>query len=476
MSKSLVNGVFWSAVDRFAVVAIQVIFEVLLARILLPADYGLIGMVAVFIAIAQVFVDGGFMNALIQKQNRTETDYSTVFYTTLVLSLLIYVVLFFTAPLIAIFYNVPQLTLIVRLLGLNVIFNSLTIVYRTKLSVAMDFKLQARFSVISVLLSGIFGLWLATKGFGVWALVVQLITFYLLNSILFIVNLKWWPIYGFSYESFRSLFAFGSKLLAAGVINAVYNNLYNLIIGKFHNASDLGIYTKSTQFTLYPSSMLTNTLQRVLYPYLSQFQDNNERLFQLNKQYCSYMSLLFFPLFVGLAILAEPFIILFLTDTWAEAIPVIQVLAFTFLMFPFINVNMYVFQIKGLSTRFLLIEIFIKVIGVVVLLVTLRYGMLIMCYGLLVLHVIQLLVTSFFADKAMQSKSFSQIRQLFPLFAFSVVIFVLMNFILPFLGSYKMQFFMGILMVIGFYAVYFGLFMRSVTISIKNTITKLTNK
>ena len=466
LKKSLISGVFWSAVDRFAVVALQVVFEIVLARLLLPADYGLIGMVAVFIAIAQVFVDSGFMNALIQKKDRTETDYSTVFYTSVGIALLIYVVLFFCAPLIAGFYDVPQLKLIVRILGLNIIFNSLAIVYRAKLSVSMDFKSQARFSIIAVILSGVIGIWMASNGLGVWSLVVQMVSMYALNAVLLIVNLRWWPVYGFSGDSFRKLFGFGSKLLLAGLIHAVYSNVYQLVIGKIYRASDLGLYAKSMQFTLYPSSMITNMLQRVMFPYLSEYQDDNLRLFELNKQYYSLIALAFFPLFTGLAILAEPFVSIFLTDTWLAAVPVMQILSFAFLFFPFINVNMYVFQIKGLSGRFLFIEILTKISGVIILVFTLNISLIAMCWGLLVQQILQWLITSYFADKTLQSRLFSQVRTLLPIVLFSIAMFFSIRSLLSLLNSSWLQLFSGIFLIFLSYLLFFRFAMNSTLIMV----------
>lgn len=456
----MVSGVFWSAVDRFAVVLIQVVLEILLARILMPSDYGLIGMVAVFIAVAQVFVDGGFMNALIRKTNRSDADYSTVFYTSIILSIVIYLTLFFSAPLIAKFYHTESLTAIVRVLGLNIIFNSFAIVYRAKLSVAMDFKMQAKFSVISVLISGIIGLWMAYSGYGVWSLVFQLVGLYFLNAVLLAVNLKWLPGNRFSVESFRELFGFGSKLLLAGVVNAVYSNMYQLLIGKVYNATQLGIYSKSTQFTLYPSGMMTNMFQRVLYPYLSGFQEDNNKLYALNKKYYTLIAMIFFPLFFGLAALAEPFVSLFLTDKWIEAVPVIRILAITFLFYPFINVNMYIFQIKGMSSRFLAIEILTKVTGVVILLFTLKYNLLVLCYGLLFQHILQLFITSYFSDKAINVRPFSQIRELGVLYVFSLSVFLLISKILPYFGNSFLQLIIGIVIYILIYFIFYYVFMR----------------
>jgi teichuronic acid exporter len=461
LKKSLVSGVFWSAVDRFAVVALQVVFEILLARLLLPADYGLIGMVAVFIAIAQVFVDSGFMNALIQKKDRTETDYSTVFYTSIGIAVIIYAVLFFCAPLIAQFYEVPELKMIVRILGLNILFNSVAIVYRAKLSVSMDFKSQAKFSIIAVVISGIAGIWMAATGWGVWSLVIQMVSMYALNAILLIFNLKWWPVYGFSFESFRKLFGFGSRLMLAGIIQAVYSNIYQLVIGKMYKAGDLGLYTKSMQFTLYPSSMITNMLQRVMFPYLSEYQNDDAKLFELNKQYYSLIAMFFFPLFTGLAIVAEPFVRIFLTDTWLAAVPVMQILSFAFLLFPFINVNMYVFQIKGLSGKFLFIEIITKVSGVIILIITVNISLIAICWGLLAQQIIQWLITSYFADRTLHSRLFSQVRVLLPLILFSISLFFLMQNTLSLLNSSWVQLFFGIILIFLSYLLFFRFTMNA---------------
>ncbi len=460
MKQTLVSGVFWSAIDRFAVVALQVVFEILLARMLLPDDYGLIGMVIVFIAIAQVFVDGGFLNALIQKKDRTETDYSTVFFTSIAIAVLVYLILFLCAPLISQFYEVPELTLIVRLLGLNILFNSVAIVYRAKLSVSMDFKSQARFSIISVILSGIVGIMLAANGWGVWSLVVQMVSMYALNAVLLIYNIRWWPVYGFSVESFKKLFGFGSKLLIAGVIQAVYSNLYQLVIGKVYRAGDLGLYTKSMQFTLYPSSMITNMLQRVMFPYLSNYQDDDKMLFELNKQYYSIISMFFFPLFTGLAIMAEPFVRVLLTEAWIDAVPIIRILSFAFLLFPFINVNMYVFQIKGLSGRFLFIEIATKISGIIILIITLRMGLIAICWGLLIQNILQWIITSFFSDRTLKSPMFSQIKVLSPIIIYSLLLYFLMQLLLPVLNYLWLQLFIGIILILLSYALFYFVVMK----------------
>lgn len=468
----VISGIFWSAIDRIAVVGIQLLFEIIIARFLLPADYGLIGMVAVFMSIAQAFIDGGFMNALIQKQDRTEIDFSTIFYSSLVLSFFLYTVLYLISPLIASFYQVPELTKIVKILGLNIIFNSIALVYRAKLSISMDFKLQAKLSVLSVLISGIIGLYLALNNFGVWALVMQSICLYGLNTIFLILNLRWKPLFKFSYNSFKTLFGFGSKILAAGIIQAIYSNLYSLIIGKVFKSKELGLYSKSSQFTLYPSSMITNMLQRVLFPYLSKYQKDDSKLFDLNKQYYTIIAMIFFPIFVGLSILAKPFVILLLSNSWIEIVPLIRVLSIAFLFYPFINVNMYIFQIKGMSSRFLIIEIATKITGIIILLITLKYGVYIMCVGLLFQHMIQLLITSYFSDIAMNSKKFSQIKVLFPLVVFSVLISFLVFSLIQKFEFPLTQLFIGGLTLLLSYLVYYYFAMKKTVLSFLDLIKR----
>ena len=275
-----------------------------------------------------------------------------------------------------------------------------------------------------------------------------------------ILNLKWKPLFKFSYESFKKLFGFGSKVLAAGLIQAIYSNLYSLIIGKVFKTKELGLYSKSSQFTLYPSSMITNMLQRVLFPYLSAYQDDNKKLFDLNKQYYTIIAMIFFPIFISLSVLAKPLVILLLSDTWIEAVPLIRVLSIAFLFYPFINVNMYIFQIKGMTSRYLMIEIATKITGIIILLVTLKYGVFVMCIGLLIQHLIQLHITSYFSDLAMESKKFSQIKVLFPLIVFSLIVSFLVLFVISKIEFPLFQLLAGGFILLFSYAGYYALTMK----------------
>jgi O-antigen/teichoic acid export membrane protein len=249
-----------------------------MARLLEPSDYGVIGMLAIFLAISQSCIDSGFSNALIQKQDRTEIDFSTVFYFNIGVGFFFYLLLFFTSPLIARFYNTPILKGVTKVVALNVLFNSLTVVHRAKLTVAVDFKTQAKATLIAVTVSGAAGLFMAYTGLGVWSLAFQAMLNTGLNMVFLWIFVRWKPLKVFSIPSFKQLFSYGSKLLLSGLLDTAYRNIYTIVIGKRFQAADLGYYTRADQFAQFPSSNITGIFQRVTFPLLSEIQHDDERL------------------------------------------------------------------------------------------------------------------------------------------------------------------------------------------------------
>ena len=260
LKQKTLSGVLWSCVERFSVQGIQFVIMVIMARILLPSDYGMIGMLAIFIAIAQTLIDSGFSNALIQKKDRSEIDYSTVFYFNIAVGIVLYFILFFSSPLIARFYNTPELTGLTRVLALNLFINSLAVVQRAILSIKIDFKTQAKASFSAAIISGIVGIVMAYTGFGVWSLAVQTVLNAFVNTVLLWIFSKWIPLKVFSFESFKKLFTFGSKLLASGLLDTIYRNIYTIVIGKKFASTDLGYFTRADQFAQFPSSNLTGII------------------------------------------------------------------------------------------------------------------------------------------------------------------------------------------------------------------------
>ncbi len=278
LKSKTVNGLFWSALDGFANQGIQFLVGIILARLLTPHEFGLIGMLTIFIALSQSFIDSGFANALIRKQDCTQVDYSTVFYFNFVVSIIIYFVLFFSASSISVFFNEPQLELLLQVFGIGLILNAIGTIQRTILTKEINFKLLMRISIVSSIISGIIAITLAYNNFGVWSLVVLTLSRFGFNSLLLWLWGKWMPNLVFSYASFKELFSFGSKLLMSGLLDATYRNIYFLVIGKYFSSIELGYYTKADQFKAIPSQYLTMIIQRVSYPLLSNIQEEIEKL------------------------------------------------------------------------------------------------------------------------------------------------------------------------------------------------------
>jgi O-antigen/teichoic acid export membrane protein len=426
LSESLKNktakGVLWSALERFSVQGVMFIVMIVMARMLSPKDYGLVGMLTVFISVAQSLIDSGFSQALIRKQDRTEIDNSTVFYFNIVVGFIIYIILFVCAPFIADFYDEPQLVLITRAIGLSVIFNSLAVVQRALLTIAIDFRTQAKASLIAAIISGIVGVSMAYCGFGVWSIVAQQLTNLGLNTILLWIFSKWSPRLLYSWRSFRELFSFGSKLLASGLLDSLYRNIYLIVIGKFFKASDLGYYTRAQQFGDFPSSNLTGILQRVTYPVLCTIQDDDERLATVYRRFLKISAFVIFPLMTGLAAVAKPTILFFLKEQWLFTATLLQILCFSMMWYPIHAINLNLLQVKGRSDLFLKLEIWKKILGVVVLCATLPFGLIAMCFGGIASSLIALVINTYYTGKLINVGFFKQMRDLMPTLILSLAV------------------------------------------------------
>lgn len=414
MSKTT-NGVIWSAIERFSVQGISFLLSIVIARLVTPGEYGLIAMLAIFMAIAQSFIDSGFGNALIQKKDRNEVDYSTVFYFNIVISAILYGVLYFCAPLIARFYNQPELTSVTRWIGLNLIFISLSIVQRTRLNIDLNFKLQAKVSLAAVIISGIAGITMAYNGWGVWALVFQSLSNNLLSTIFLWITAKWHPMLVFSISSFKRLFSFGSKLLASGLLHTIYLNLYSLVIGKFYNAADVGFYNRAYTISQYPSTNIVSIIMRAVYPVQCAHQDDDH---WLENNFISYLRMscfIVFPLMVLLAVIAKPLVLLVLTEKWLPAANLISILSLAYMWYPVMVINNQMLNVKGRSDLFLKAEIIKKIVAVAILCATLPFGVVWLCLGILIYNIFDMMIIIWFAKKVIHTGYISQLRALLPL-------------------------------------------------------------
>lgn len=419
-----IKGVIWSSIERFSMQGMQFLLGIIMARLLTPDDYGLIGMIFVFISISQVFIDGGFTNALIQKKNRSEIDFSTVFYINLIISVLFYIILYITAPLIAQYYNQPLLIDLTRIYSINLILNSLVAVNKTKLMIAVDFKTQTKISFTAALISGIIGVSCAYMGYGVWSIVIQTLIAAILNIILSFYFVKWIPLWSFSIESFKSLFSFGSKLLASSLISNIYTNIYVLVIGKKFSAHSLGLYTRADHFAHFASSNLGSILSRVSFPVLSQIQDDNERLILAYRKYIQMSALIIFPLILGLCGIAKPLILIILSDKWIECVILLQILCFSYLWNCITTINLNLLNVKGRSDLVLKLEIIKKTIAFTILFISLFFDLKAICIGSAIYALIAFYSNTYYTKKILNYGFKKQITEIFPYLVTSLLIMI----------------------------------------------------
>lgn len=421
LKQETAKGFLWSAVERFSVQGLQFLMGLVLARLLLPSDYGLVGMLAIFLAISQTFVDSGFSSALIQKKERTETDYSTAFFFNIGVGLFFYLILFFSAPFIADFYDTPELTSLTKVIGINVFITSLAVVQVAKLTIKLDFKTQAKASFISVFIGGCVGITMAYKGYGVWALVVQSLLRNGLNTLFLWFLSKWMPKAVFSKSSFKELFSFGSKLLGAGLLNTIFQNIYLLVIGKLFNARELGFYTRAQQFKKMPSENITNIIQRVTFPVLSSIQDDDEKLIKAYRSFIRLSAFIVFPLMIGLAVVAEPLIRLVLTEKWMPTVPLLQLLCIGSALYPVHAINLNILNVKGRSDLFLKLEIIKKILITIAILITFSFGVKAMVIGQIFTSFIAFFINTHYSGKMINYGAWKQIKDIIPIVLITLI-------------------------------------------------------
>ena len=414
LKKQTITGVFWSGLERFSVQGVTFLVQLVLARLLTPNEYGLIGMLVVFLQIGQVFIDSGFANALIQKKECTPADFATVFYYNLLLSLAIYAILFFTAPFIASFYNQDILIPLLRLLSLTLIINALAIVQKTILVKRVDFRTQTKVSLFSAILSGIIGISLASKSFGVWALCWQQISFSFLQLFFYTLYVHWLPNSKFSKESFIKLFNFGSKLLISSLISVIYKNLYSVVIGKKFTAAELGYYTRAEQFAMFPSNNLGNIIARVAFPIFSKIQDDTPKLCTAYRRIIQYSSYIIFPLMCGLIAIAEPLITVLLTEKWLGIVPLLQILCIDWMLDHLSIINLNLLYVKGRSDWALRLEIIKKIIAIIILIATIPFGLTIMCWGRVLYSTIATIINTHYTRILINLNFFQQMIDIIP--------------------------------------------------------------
>lgn len=421
LTNKTLTGVKWNAIGRFSTQGISFVISILLARILSPSDYGVIGMIGIFMAIAQTFIDSGFGSALIRKKDCTDTDYSTAFYFNIVVGIISYLILFISAPLIAIFFKTPILVDIVRVLSINLFLNSLTIVQTAMLTAAVDFKSQAKISLVATIISGVIGLIMAYHGYGVWSLVYQSVSMSIVRTISFWLVTKWKPQRIFSKNSFRYLFGFGSKIFSASILHTIYVNLTTILIGKFYTPKDLGYYSRGESLASLPSANLTSILQSVTYPILSKIQDDDERLIQVYRKYICMTSMLIFFGMCLLIALAKPLILVLLSEKWTNSIIYLQVFCFAYMFDHICQLNLNILYVKGRSDLVLKLEVIKKTISISMIVAAIPFGILAICISRALYTQIAVIINTYYTGKLFGFGYLDQFRDFGKYFIYSII-------------------------------------------------------
>jgi O-antigen/teichoic acid export membrane protein len=420
LKQKTVSGLIWSFLDSFASQGFQFIVGIVLARILSPKEFGLIGMLTIFIAVAQSFIDSGFSQALIRKNDASQTDYSSVFYFNLIIGFICFLLLFMSAGPISRFFNEPQIKLLIQVLSLSLVINAFTIIQQTILTKRLDFKLQAKISIISSVISGVVGLVMAFAGFGVWSLVIKTITLYAISSLLLWFWNKWRPSLIFNIQSIKELFAFGSNLLISGLIDTIYGNVYYIVIGKYFSAQELGYYTRAEQFKSFPSTNLTSIIRRVSYPVLSIIKEDLPKLKDAYKKLIRSTMLICFVLMLGMAGVAKPMILALIGEKWMPCVIYLQMLCFVGMFYPLHALNLNMLEVLGRGDLFLRLEIIKKTLAVPTIVIGVLFGVKIMIAGMFLNSLVAYYLNSYWSGSFIGYSVLEQIRDILPSFFLAV--------------------------------------------------------
>lgn len=419
----VVKSFFWKLLERSGAQIITFIVSIILARLLEPSEYGIIAIITIFINLANVIIDGGLNTALIQKKNADDVDFSTILYFSLLLSGFVYLFLFFTAPAIATFYNNNEIIPVLRVLSLSIIFCAYNSIQRAYVAKHLLFKKLFWCSLIGIAISGILGVIMAYKGFGVWALVAQSMSNQILTTIVMSLIIKWKPIKVFSLERFKSLFNYGWKIFATNFIIALYNDIRGIVIGKLYQPASLAFFDRGKQF---PSLVMVNinaSLQTILFPVLSEEQDKRDRVKSIMRRSTTISCFFIFPLLVGLFAVAKPLILILLTEKWLPVVPFLQIFCIAYMLMPMQIANMEAVKSMGYSNITLKLEIIKKVIEAVILVVSFMIGIKAIAWGVVVYNAVCLFINLYPNIKLIDYKISEQIKDVLP----SLVISLLMG-------------------------------------------------
>lgn len=426
---TVVRSLVWKFLERGGVQGVQFVLSIILARLVSPSDYGVIALILVFIQIANVFIQSGFNTALIQKKDADELDFSSIFYLSLFVAFVCYLVLFFTAPLVAIFYKQPILISLIRVLSFTLFFGAVNSIQNAVVSRTMQFKRFFYSSMGSVIGSGVLGVVLAYRGLGVWALVSQQLINGVLTCVILWFTVKWRPKLLFSLERVKSLFRFGWKLLVSALLDTVFRNIYSLVIGRIYNSSQLGYFNRGQQFPQVIASNLDGSIQSVMLPALSAHNDDRKSVKRMARRSISTSAYLLMPCMFGLAAVSEPLVKLLLTDKWLACVPFLRLACISYALYPIHTANLTAINAVGRSDIFLKLEIIKKIVTIINLLITIPLGIYAMAIGQVVSGFLATFINAYPNRTLLQYSYGEQWKDLLPSFLLSIFMGVLVYFI-----------------------------------------------
>jgi O-antigen/teichoic acid export membrane protein len=414
LKKRALSGVFWSSIQLFGNQIVSFVISVVLARLLLPEEFGLIAMIMVFTGLGQVLIDSGLSSSLIRTEHPTDVDYSTVFYFNLLGSTIIYGILYFLAPYIAEFYSQNILTAIIRIYTLIFIINAFATIQNTRLTKNMEFKTLMIVNTPSLIISGIVGIVMAYYGYGVWSLVWSRIAQSLAATIQLWYWAKWKPLLVFSRQKFKQHFNFGFKLMFSAVLDNFFNNAYPIIIGKFFAPAQVGFYTKAEGLKMRPVSIISGLVSKITYPLFSEIQNDDKRLKSVYKRIMQMVIFLIAPTLIFIAVLGEPIFRFIYTEKWLPAVPYFQILCVAGILYPIHAYNLQILNVKGRSDLFLRLEIIKKVLITLTIIVAIQFGIYGLLYGAVFTSIAAFFINTHYSGKFINYKAIHQIKDLLP--------------------------------------------------------------
>lgn len=427
-NRTLVNFI-WRFAERCGAQLVTFIVSIVLARILSPSDYGTIALVTVFTTILQVFIDSGLSTALIQKKDADDLDFSSVFYFNFIVCLILYIIMFVSAPCIADFYKDSNLITIVRVISLTLVISGVKGVQQSYVSRNMLFKRFFFSTLGGTIFSAVLGIIMAYAGFGVWAIVFQQLSNNAIDTLILWITVKWRPIKKFSWIRLKHLLSFGWKMLASSLLDTVYNNLRNMIIGKLYTSADLAFYNQGDKFPKLIVTNINTSIDSVLLPTMSNEQDNHVRVKDMTRRAIKISTYIMAPLMIGLAFCARPIVQLVLTDKWLPCVPYLQIFCVSYLFWPIHTANLNAIKAMGRSDLFLKIEIIKKFIGMILLIITMNISVMAMAYSLLISGLISQIINSWPNRYLLKYSYIDQIKDILPNIVMALIMGVFVYFI-----------------------------------------------